>query len=94
MSLNEIIDVTGRAVDADPANAAVVFRASGVGGAGVSTTIRAGRHTLIVDEPPVLGGDDAAANPVEHALAALISCQVVSGRTTPASTDLSIGLRV
>ena len=37
----------------------------------------AGRHGFVVDEPQALAGDDAAANPVELALAALISCQIV-----------------
>lgn len=42
--------------------------------------IRAGRHTVTIEEPPALGGEDAAINPVESALAALLSCQVVTYR--------------
>ena len=37
-------------------------------------------HTLAVDEPPTLGGDDTAINPVEAYLGALLSCQVVTYR--------------
>ncbi|MHB1740569.1 MAG: OsmC family protein [Actinomycetes bacterium] len=31
-----------------------------------------------MDEPPALGGGDQGANPVEHLLAALGSCQVIT----------------
>jgi uncharacterized OsmC-like protein len=78
--LNAITEATTDAVRADPANAAVVFRAGAKGTGAVASTIRAGRHTLTVDEPPALGGEDTAANPVEFALASLISCQVVTYR--------------
>jgi len=58
----------------------VVHRATGSGGDGVRTEIRIGRHTVVVDEPPALAGEDAAPNPVEAALAGLLSCQVVTYR--------------
>ena len=61
----------------NPATANLTFRASGVGEGSVATTIRAGKHRIVVDEPAALAGDDVAASPVEYALAALISCQVV-----------------
>ena len=34
----------------------------------------------MLDEPPTLGGDDTAINPVEAYLGALLSCQVVTYR--------------
>jgi hypothetical protein len=46
--------------------------------------------------PPALGGEDAAANSVEVALASLTACQVVTyvldlfGNRTPVSTSLRI----
>ena len=43
----------------------------------MSSVITAGKHTFTVDEPAPLAGDDAAPNPVEYVLGALISCQVV-----------------
>ena len=49
----------------------------GVGEGSVATTIRAGKHAFVVDEPAALAGDDVAPSPVEFALGALISCQVV-----------------
>jgi uncharacterized OsmC-like protein len=80
MSLTTIIDATADAVAQDSANAAAVFRASGTLTTGVATQVTAGRHTFVVDEPPALGGEDAAPNPVEFALASLLSCQVVTYR--------------
>jgi uncharacterized OsmC-like protein len=80
MSLTSIIDATADAVAQDTASAAAVFRASGSLTTGVATAVSAGRHRLVVDEPPTLGGQDAAPNPVEFALASLISCQVVTYR--------------
>lgn len=79
-TLRDIFDATQDAVAASDTAAQVVFRAAGTGADGVLTRIETGRHRLTVDEPPALGGGDAAANPVEHALAALISCQVVTYR--------------
>ncbi|MGD9531834.1 OsmC family protein [Pseudonocardia sp.] len=79
-SLRPLIDATAAAVADDPDQAHAVFHATGIGGEGVRTHVRLGRHDLLIDEPPVLGGEDAAANPVEHALAALLSCQVVTYR--------------
>lgn len=78
--LNDIIEATAAAVEVDPANGQFVFVARATAGAGVASTITAGRHTIEVDEPPLLGGADAAANPVQYYLAGLLSCQVVTYR--------------
>ena len=42
--------------------------------------VKTGTHTFKVDEPPALGGADAAANPVQYALASLGSCQATTYR--------------
>jgi uncharacterized OsmC-like protein len=42
--------------------------------------LRTGRHTITVDEPPSLGGQDVAASPVNLALVALASCQAITYR--------------
>lgn len=77
----ERLDTAGSAwserIAADPSAAKLTFRASGIAEGSVATTIRAGRHRFVVDEPSALAGDDVAASPVEYALGALISCQVV-----------------
>ena len=41
--------------------------------------VTAGKFTMIVDEPPNLGGTDDGANPVEYVLAALAGCLNVVG---------------
>ncbi|MFL4479782.1 OsmC family protein [Paeniglutamicibacter sp. ORCA_105] len=67
----------GERIAANPANAELTFKASGVSTGSVASEITVGKHRFIVDEPEGLAGDDAAASPVEFALGALISCQVV-----------------
>lgn len=79
-ALVAIVDATAATVADDVDKAAALFRATGEGVAGVRTDIRIGRHEVVVDEPPALGGEDGAPNPVEFALAALLSCQVVTYR--------------
>jgi uncharacterized OsmC-like protein len=78
--LRAIVEGTAAAVAEDPDKAVALFRAVGEGAEGVRTEIRIGRHAVTIDEPPALGGQDAAINPVESALAALLSCQVVTYR--------------
>ena len=64
-------------IAADPSSAQLTYRVRGSGEGSVATRVSAGRHEFIVDEPDALAGDDVAASPVEIALAALISCQIV-----------------
>jgi putative redox protein len=67
----------GERIAANPASAHLTYNVQGVGEGSVASTITAGRHTFVVDEPAALAGDDVAASPVEVALGALISCQIV-----------------
>jgi putative redox protein len=66
-----------RRIADNPSTAQLTYRVSGSGVGSVGTAIVAGKHTFLVDEPDALAGDDVAASPVEFALGALISCQVV-----------------
>ena len=67
----------GERIAADAANAFLTYKVRGTGEGSVATEITAGKHRFLVDEPAALAGDDLAASPVEFALGALISCQVV-----------------
>jgi putative redox protein len=67
----------GERIAADAANAHLTYRTRGVGEGSVGSRITAGKHEFLVDEPAALAGDDVAASPVEFALGALISCQIV-----------------
>lgn len=80
MSLLPVIDAVSAAVAADSANAQVQVRTINVLVSGTATqvSVQAGAHVLTVDEPPSLGGEGAAPSPVEYALAALGSCQVIT----------------
>jgi uncharacterized OsmC-like protein len=80
MSLVSLIDDTSKAIADDPANGQVEFTALGTLVGVTEVDIRTGAHTFTVDEPPALGGADAAANPVQYALASLGSCQAITYR--------------
>jgi uncharacterized OsmC-like protein len=75
--LTEAGTAWGARISADASAAQLTYRVSGIGAGSVATTVRAGKHEFLVDEPAALAGDDVAASPVEFALGALISCQVV-----------------
>jgi len=67
----------GERIAADTAAAHLTYTVHGSGSGSVATTLRAGKHEFVVDEPAALAGDDVAASPVEYALGALVACQVV-----------------
>ncbi len=67
----------GERIASDVANAHLTYKVSGSGEGSVASAIVAGKHHFLVDEPGALAGDDVAASPVEFALGALISCQIV-----------------
>ncbi len=67
----------GDRIAADTGAAHLTYRVRGSAEGSVASAITAGKHRFFVDEPAALAGDDIAASPVEFALGALISCQVV-----------------
>jgi uncharacterized OsmC-like protein len=79
-TLSTLIADTRKAVADDAANAQAVFSAQGTLVGITEVDVRTGTHTFKVDEPPALGGADAAANPVQYALASLGSCQAITYR--------------
>ncbi|WP_104194035.1 OsmC family protein [Cryobacterium sp. M25] len=64
-------------ISAETSKAKLTYRVTAAGEGSVATRITAGKHVFLVDEPGALAGDDVAASPVEIALGALLSCQVV-----------------
>lgn len=77
-------------IAADAKNAELTYKVVGRGIGSVATEVRAGKHRFLVDEPGALAGDDAAASPVEIALGALVSCQVVVFRLYAQALGLTI----
>ncbi len=75
--LNDAATSWGARINADATAGRLTYRVKGASEGSVATRITAGRHVFLVDEPGALAGDDLAASPVEYALGALISCQVV-----------------
>jgi uncharacterized OsmC-like protein len=80
MSVASLIAATRQAVTDDPEKARALFSAQGTLVGVTEVDIRTGAHTFKVDEPEALGGADAAANPVQYALASLGSCQAITYR--------------
>ena len=76
----DVFTGTQAALGADPAQAQATFQARSRLGNGVDSTVAIRQFSVGVDEPPGLGGQDAAPNPVEYILAALGSCQEITYR--------------
>ncbi|MHA6783806.1 OsmC family protein [Pseudonocardia saturnea] len=87
--LRTSIAAIGAAV-ADPQRGKPVFRAATTSGPGLRAEIRIGGHTMVADEGPALGGAQAGPNPVEYALAALLSCQVITYRVWAAKLGVPL----
>src|SRR3712207_573705 len=80
MSITAATEATEQAIATEPTRARVLFRTEGALAGPTHVVLQARDHTLEVDEPDVLAGADAHANPVEYALAALASCQAITYR--------------
>lgn len=70
------IDTEAAEAETAPQHLTPQVRATLVTGTQVHVT--AGVHEFTIDEPTALGGTDLGANPVEHLLAALGACQVIT----------------
>jgi uncharacterized OsmC-like protein len=89
--LGGVIAATHEAVTADTAKAQVVFRASANAHDAVASTVSLGKYRVEVDEPPALGGENKAPNPVEYYLASLVSCQIVTLRFWAEKLGIEVG---
>ncbi len=78
--LKGLIEETQAAFAADPAKAAAVFESRSALQEGLRSEAKLRDHTLTIDEPEALGGNDQGPNPVELVLAALGSCQEITYR--------------
>ena len=95
MSITATIEANEQAIAAEPRNARVVFRTEGALTGPTHVKLTAREHVLEVDEPEVLAGADAHANPVEYALASLASCQAITYRFWAAKLGIALdGLEV
>ena len=95
MSLQTLIDENRQAIETEPVRAKAVFSVSGDLVGLTEVDLAARHHSVKVDEPPALGGQDAGANPVEHALIALASCQAITYRFWAAQLGIDLdGLEI
>jgi putative redox protein len=80
LKFKDVFTGTQAALTADPAQGEAVFHAQSRLGNGLDSTVAIRQFSVSVDEPPGLGGQDTAPNPVEYILAALGSCQEITYR--------------
>lgn len=90
MSLETLINDNRRAIEAEPIRAKAVFSVHGDLVGLTEVDLHARGHAVKVDEPSSLGGEDLGANPVEHALIALASCQAITYRFWAAKLGIEI----
>lgn len=95
MPLETLIDENRRAIQAEPIKARAVFSVRGELVGLTEVELAARDHAVKVDEPAELGGQDIGANPVEHALIALASCQAITYRFWAAQLGIELeGLEI
>jgi putative redox protein len=80
LKFKDVFTGTQAALTADPAQAQALFQAQSRLGDGLNSAVAIRQFSVGVDEPPGLGGQDIAPNPVEYILAALGSCQEITYR--------------
>jgi putative redox protein len=95
MSVTAAIAANEQAIGEQSSNARVTFRTQGALEGPTLVKLVSREHTIAVDEPDVLAGGNAHANPVEYALASLASCQAITYRFWAAKLGIQLdGLEV
>ncbi len=90
--LAEFTAATSTAVRANPTAGQVrpSVRTELVPGTATQVSVFTSSHEFTIDEPAGLGGTDQGANPIEHLLAALGACQVISYRFWAAKLGIAL----
>lgn len=88
--LNQIFSQHQSALSEHPEQGLFTFKAESRGQDGLHRRVSIRDFTVDVDEPPLLGGTDRAANPVEYALAALATCQEITYRLHAAALGIDL----
>jgi uncharacterized OsmC-like protein len=57
----------------------------------VQVIVQAGKHELIIDEPPALGGEGKGPDPIAYMLSALMGCINITGHVV--AKDMGIEIR-
>ena len=68
----------------------VRFKISAVSESPTKVKVNARKFTMIIDEPPNLGGTDEGANPLEYVLSALAGCLNVVGHVVAREMRINI----
>lgn len=90
--LLEVINATTAAIKNDEKLAVVRPKTSTtlVEGTATQVNVRSGIHEYTIDEPAALGGTNLAASPVDHVLAALGSCNVITYQVWAAKLGITV----
>jgi putative redox protein len=88
--LQQVFSDNHSALKAHPEQAVATFAVASQGLEGLHRRVSIRDFSIDVDEPPVLGGTDRAANPVEYALAALATCQEITYRLHAAALGIPL----
>lgn len=90
MPLQAAIATIRASVEKNPKSGNTTFVVRGEGQGLVGSRVKAGRHVLLIDEPPMLAGENVGPSPVETLLAALIGCQIATYRAYAAAMEIQL----
>ena len=90
--LLDVVNATSAAVAENPKLAVIRPETitTWVQGTTTQVTVQSGVHDFTIDEPPTLAGENLGASPVEHLLAALGSCQIITYQVWAAKLGVEI----
>ncbi len=90
--LLDVVNATAAAVAENPKLAVIRPKTitTWVQGTTTQVSVQSGVHGFTIDEPPALAGQNLGASPVEHVLAALGSCQVITYQVWAAKLGIEV----